>query len=68
MNDGEDYEKIPRYIPYSILPFSMALLTFRFVQVAWNILWDRQTLLIVSHEAEELVEEASAALKAKTEG
>ncbi|MGO1118129.1 TRAP transporter small permease [Rhodovibrionaceae bacterium A322] len=68
MNDGEDYEKIPRYIPYFILPLSMALLIFRFVQAAWNILLEKQTLLIVSHEAEEMVEEASAALKEKKEG
>ena len=60
MNEGEPYEKIPRFIPYFVLPLSMALLTFRFLQAGWRVLLGRQELLIASHEAEELIEEASA--------
>ena len=30
LNEGEKYEKIPRYIPYFILPFGMALMLYRF--------------------------------------
>ena len=31
-NEGEEYEKIPRLIPYFVLPLSMALMLFRFLQ------------------------------------
>ena len=56
-NQGEAYEKIPRFIPYAILPFGMALLLFRFVQAVWRIWTGAQTSLIVSHEAEDAVED-----------
>jgi len=57
MNDGEDYEKIPRFIPYFILPFGMALLLFRFTQVFARLLSGEDAGLIVSHEVEEAVAE-----------
>jgi len=60
MNEGEAYEKIPRFIPYSALPIGLALLLFRFVQVAWKIVTGEVDTLIASHEAEEMVEEAAA--------
>lgn len=60
MNDGEKYEKIPRFIPYIILPVGLALLLFRFLEIGWLVLTDRQGLIIASHEAEDLVEEATA--------
>jgi len=66
MNEGEAYEKLPRFIPYAVLPFGMALLTFRFVQAGWRIWNDEQDLLIASHEAEDMVAEAAA--KADKEG
>ncbi|MEO0936930.1 MAG: TRAP transporter small permease [Pseudomonadota bacterium] len=56
MNEGEAYEKIPRFIPYAILPFGMALLLFRFVQATWRIWTGENQSLIVSHEAEDDVE------------
>jgi len=56
MNEGEAYEKIPRFIPYAILPFGMALLLFRFVQATWRIWTGVSQSLIVSHEAEDDVE------------
>lgn len=65
-NDGEPYEKIPRLIPYVMLPIGAGLLLFRFLQAGWNIWTGTQELLIVSHEAEEAVEEAAA--KADREG
>jgi C4-dicarboxylate transporter DctQ subunit len=58
MNDGDDYEKIPRFIPYAILPIGMALLLFRFVQVFVRLLSGQEASLIVSHEVEEAVAEA----------
>lgn len=55
MNEGEPYEKLPRFIPYFALPFGMTLLTFRFLEAGWKI-WTGQTeLMIASHEAEDLV-------------
>lgn len=65
-NDGIPYEKMPRYIPYVILPLGMALLTFRLIQAGlliWRGMTDR---IIASHEAEDLVDEAAA--KAAREG
>ncbi len=59
-NLGEPYEKIPRLIPYAVMPLSMALLTFRFIQATLRIARGEQEMLIVSHEAEDLVEEAAA--------
>ncbi len=52
-NQGEEYEKLPRFIPYAMLPFGAALLLFRFVQVALRVIQGTQTTIIVSHEAEE---------------
>ena len=66
MNQGEAYEKLPRFIPYAALPIGMALLTFRFIQVAWQVLTGKADTVIASHEVEELVEEAAA--KADKEG
>ena len=57
-NDGERYEKIPRFIPYFVLPISMALMLWRFVQAGLQIMSDENELLIASHEAEEMMEEA----------
>ena len=62
-NDGEEYEKMPRYIPYFILPLSMALLTFRVVEAGWRVATGQADRVIASHEAEELVDEAAAARK-----
>ena len=60
MNEGEAYEKLPRFIPYFALPLGMLLITLRFLQAAWQILKGETDRLIASHEAEELVEEAAA--------
>ena len=57
MNEGERYEKMPRLIPYLALPLGVALLTFRFVQLAWQIFTGKLDRIIASHEAEELMEE-----------
>jgi len=61
MNQGEAYEKLPRFIPYAALPIGMFLLTFRFLQVAWQIVTGQTDRIVASHEAEELVQEAAAA-------
>jgi C4-dicarboxylate transporter DctQ subunit len=56
-NEGEAYTKIPRFIPYVILPVGCALLLFRFVQATWEIVMGRRDALIVSHEAEDAIKD-----------
>lgn len=63
MNEGESWEKLPRFIPYFALPLGMTLLTFRFVQAGWRIYTGTQDRIVAAHEAEELVEDAAAAAK-----
>jgi C4-dicarboxylate transporter DctQ subunit len=60
LNEGERYEKIPRFIPYLALPLGMALLTFRFLQLGWKILIGHQDKIIASHEVEDELEEVRA--------
>ncbi|MEF1251175.1 TRAP transporter small permease [Vibrio owensii] len=72
LNEGERYEKLPRFIPYFALPLGMALLTFRFVQITWQIAVGKLDRLIAGHEAEEeleaLKEELSEAANAIPNG
>lgn len=60
INYGDAYDKLPRVIPYVILPVGAALIFFRFLQASWDILRGHSDSLIVSHEAEDAVAEASA--------
>ncbi len=53
MNEGEHYEKLPRFIPYAILPIAMALLFWRFLRATIDIARGRRDRLIAAHEAEE---------------
>ncbi len=66
MNQGEAYEKLPRFIPYAALPLGLFLLTFRFIQAAWMVLTGETDSIIAGHEAEDLLEEVTA--EAKKEG
>ena len=63
MNQGEAYEKLPRFIPYAALPIGLFLLTLRFVQVGWRVIAGEQDTIIASHEAEDLMEEVAAETK-----
>ena len=65
LNEGERYEKMPRFIPYFCLPLGIALLTFRFLQAGWNVVTGKQLLVIASHEAEELLQESQAGSQEK---
>lgn len=56
-NMGEAYEKLPRLVPYVVLPLGIALLLFRLLQAVWQIWKGERQTLIVSHEAEDAVEE-----------
>lgn len=56
-NEGERYERLPRFIPYFALPLGMAMMTFRFMQLAWQIATNKIDRMIASHEAEEMLDE-----------
>ena len=59
-NEGEAYNKMPRLIPYVVLPISSALLVLRFVQAAIAI-WKGETdRIVASHEVEDEIDEARA--------
>jgi len=62
LNEGERYEKMPRFIPYFALPLGMALLTWRFVQATWRILMGDTNLIIASHEVEETDIDSAASI------
>jgi len=57
INEGEAYEKLPKVVPYLVMPVSMALLTLRFVQAAILIWRGDLDRLVASHEVEEELEE-----------
>ena len=59
-NYGEEYEKIPRFIPYFVLPLGMAMLVWRYLRVAKDVMQNKADMIIASHEAEDMVEEAAA--------
>jgi C4-dicarboxylate transporter DctQ subunit len=63
LNEGERYEKMPRFIPYMALPIGMALLTFRFAQAAYQIFSGKLDRLIAGHEAEEDLEALKAEMQ-----
>lgn len=62
-NEGYEYEKLPKLVPYMVLPLSMALLVLRFAQVAGRVWRGEQDMIIVSHEAEDDVAKAAEKLQ-----
>lgn len=64
MNEGEAYEKVPRFIPYMALPLGLALLTFRFLQLTWSIFKGDIDKIIAGHEVENELEELAQKDKA----
>ena len=65
MNEGERYEKLPRFIPYAMLPFGMALFLFRIIEASLKIYQNDVDSLIVSHELEDKVENTTTFYEAK---
>lgn len=59
MNDGEAYGKLPRFIPYVILPMGAALLLLRFAQAALRLARGEIENLIATHEVEDALADAS---------
>ena len=64
-NEGEEYEKIPRLIPYSVLPLSMALMLFRFLQAGIALWSGKMDRVVASHEVEDDLQQASEKLMEK---
>ncbi|MBL4769158.1 MAG: TRAP transporter small permease [Rhodobacteraceae bacterium] len=60
INYDEAYEKIPKVVPYLVLPLSMALMLFRFVQVAGQVWRGETDRIVASHEVEDEIDEARA--------
>jgi len=59
-NQGEKYEKMPRLVPYLVLPLGMGLLLIRSAQVLWRLCTGRIDHVIASHEAEEMLDRTVA--------
>ena len=57
-NEGEAYNKMPRMIPYVVLPISSALLLFRFIQAGIAIWKGESDRIVASHEVEDDIDEA----------
>ncbi|WP_039017283.1 TRAP transporter small permease [Halocynthiibacter namhaensis] len=68
MNYGDPYDKLPRFIPYAVLPLSMALMLFRFVQAAVDMVKERIDRVVASHEVEDEIEEVRERLGAAMDG
>ncbi|MVO15940.1 TRAP transporter small permease [Parasedimentitalea huanghaiensis] len=56
INYGETYEKLPKVVPYIVLPLSMLLLVLRFGQAARQIWAGELDRLVASHEVEDELE------------
>ncbi len=52
INYGDSYEKLPKVVPYLVLPLSMVLLIYRFAQATFAIWNGRLDRLVASHEVE----------------
>ncbi len=57
INYGDAYEKLPKVVPYIILPISMVLLLLRFLQVGWQVWTGKVDRIVASHEVEDELEE-----------
>ena len=60
INYGEHYEKLPKVVPYLVLPLSMVLLVIRFTQAGLQILRGETDRIVASHEVEDELEEVRA--------
>ncbi|WP_170375134.1 TRAP transporter small permease [Ruegeria atlantica] len=60
INYDEAYEKLPKVVPYFILPLSMLLLVIRFTQAAIQIWRGEADRIVASHEVDDEIEEVRA--------
>ncbi|MEM1233545.1 MAG: TRAP transporter small permease [Pseudomonadota bacterium] len=64
-NEGEEYEKIPRFIAYTVLPLSMALMLWRFIMAGVQVWTGKIDRIVASHEVEDEIEAAAARVEGK---
>lgn len=57
MNENEAYEKLPRFIPYAMLPIGVALFLFRLIQATVRVFKGTADGFIASHEVEDELDE-----------
>lgn len=62
INEGEAYEKMPRFVTYFALPLGMSLLVLRLLQAGYEVATDKRKSIIAAHEVEDMIEEAAAHL------
>lgn len=60
INYGDSYEKMPKVVPYLVLPVSMLLLVYRFIQAAMQIARGDADRLVASHEVEDEIADVQA--------
>lgn len=63
INYGDSYEKLPKVVPYFIMPLSMSLLVLRFGQAAVSIWRGDVDRIVASHEVEDEIDEARAKIE-----
>jgi len=68
INYGESYEKLPKVVPYLVMPLSMLLLVLRFAQAAVGVWKGDVDRLVASHEVEDEMEEARARATGPVDG
>ena len=56
-NEGQPYLKMPRFIPYLVLPLSMILMLIRFVQAGIAVWTGKIDRIVASHEVEDEIAE-----------
>ncbi|MEO0681416.1 MAG: TRAP transporter small permease [Pseudomonadota bacterium] len=66
-NVGEPYEKIPRLIPYVIMPVAALLLSVRFILAGIDVWNGTRETLVASHEVEDALEDVAARRAAQEE-
>ena len=64
-NEGEEYKKIPRLLPYFVLPLSMGIMLFRVLQAGWAIWTGKAERVVASHEVEDEIQEVREQLREK---
>lgn len=62
INYNEEYEKLPKVVPYFVLPLSAALLLFRFIQTTYLIWTGKADRFVASHEVDDDDIQAAAEL------
>ncbi len=60
INYGDHYEKLPKVVPYFVLPLSMLLLVIRFAQAGLQIWRGEVDRIVASHEVEDEIDEVRA--------